>query len=353
MNVFLTGATGYIGQHLAFALAQAGHQVQALVRSPEKANLIQHPNITLTKGEVEDAAALEKAMAGCKAVFHLAAYARVWAPDPGTYHRINVTGTENVLKAALANKVKRVVVTSTAGVFGPSGKFPVTEEQQREVPFFNEYEETKRISEEICQAYARKGLEVVVVNPSRVYGPGLGTESNPVTRMIDLYVHGSWRWIPGDGQGIGNYVYIDDVVNGHLLAYERGRSGEIYLLGGENASYDTFFQKVREISGIQRSFVRVPLRFLLLLGNLMVAWTKITGRPPLITPAWVRKYLYHWEVSSQKAIKELGYSITPLAEGIAQTIDWLKKNDRKQGLHPDHGRQFRHRQGVGTKMRLS
>jgi NAD+-dependent farnesol dehydrogenase len=353
MNVFLTGATGYIGQHVALALAEAGHQVRALVRSPEKAGLIAHPNVTHVKGDLEDLSALVTGMADCEAVFHLAAYARVWAPDPATYRRINASGTENVLEAAVQNQVKRVVVTSSAGVFGPSGEDPVSEASQRKTPFFNEYERTKHISEGICQAYARKGLEVVVVSPSRVYGPGLGSESNPVTRMIDLYVHGSWRWIPGDGQGKGNYVFIDDVVNGHLLAYERGKPGEIYLLGGENVSYATFFQKVRKISGVHKKFIHVPLSFLLVLGNLMLTWTKITGRAPLVTPAWVRKYLYHWEISSQKAITELGYSITPLGEGIALTIDWLKKNDRKQGLHPDHGRQFRHRQGVGTKMRLS
>jgi nucleoside-diphosphate-sugar epimerase len=325
MMVFITGATGYIGQHLALTLANAGHQVKALVRSPEKAKAIEHPNITFIKGSLKDLAALEAGTSGADAVFHLAAYARVWAADPHTYEKINVKGTENVLQAALKNQVKKVVVTSTAGVMGPSGETAVAENTQRQVPFFNEYEETKHRSEQICREYARHGLEVVVVNPSRVYGPGLGSDSNPVTKLIDRFVHGGWRWVPGDGKGIGSYVYIDDVVTGHLLALEKGRSGEAYLLGGENASYTSFFAKLQKVSGVRKRLFHVPVGVLLLLSNGMVFWTRITRTPPLITPKWVRKYLYHWEVSSKKAINELGYSITPLEEGIARTIAWLKE----------------------------
>lgn len=352
MNVFITGATGYIGQRLALILAEEGHVVRALVRSADKAGLLEHPNISFISGSLEDTEALEKGSAGCDAIFHLAAYARVWAADPAVYAKINVEGTENVLKAALKNNVKRVVVTSTAGAVGPSGKAPVTEATAREVPFFNEYEETKRAAEAVCQAYARKGLEVMVVSPARVYGPGIGSESNPVTRMINLYVHGNWRWVPGDGQGLGSYVYVDDVVKGHLLAFEKGRPGEIYLLGGENASYTAFFKKLQKVSGVSKRFVHLPVGFLLLMSNLMMAWTKVTGKAPLITPKWIRKYLYHWEVSSQKAIKELGYSITPLEEGIARTIEWLKNNDEKTILHADHRRKFGNRQSTGQQMRV-
>lgn len=353
MKFFITGATGYIGQRLALTLAEAGHAVVALVRSPEKAKVLNHPNITFMEGTLEDTKALEKGTTGCYGIFHLAAFARVWAPDPATYEKVNVEGTENVLKAAIKNKVKKVVFTSTAGVFGPSGAGPVTEETEREQPFFNEYEETKRTAEILCQEYARKGLlEVMIVNPSRVYGPGLGSESNAVTRMIKMYVRGSWRWIPGDGTGIGNYVYVDDVVQGHLLACEKGQSGEIYLLGGENATYTDFFMMLRRISGIRKRFIRLPISIMLFTSSLMVAWSKVSGRPPLITPKWVRKYLYNWEVSSQKAVNELGYSITPLEAGIARTIEWLNKEDEKTSLHTHHRRQLGNRQSAGEKVRI-
>lgn len=325
MKVFVTGATGYIGQRLALTLAEANHQVIALVRSPEKASAIAHQRISFIRGSLEDTAALEEGTAGCDAVFHLAAYARVWTADPAVYGKINVEGTENVLKAAVKNKVKRVIVTSTAGVFGPSEGEPVTEATARKLPYFNAYEETKRASEALCQAYAHQGLEVVVVSPARVYGPGYSSESNAVTRLVRLYVHGSWRWIPGDGSGMGSYAYIDDVVKGHLLAWERGRAGELYLLGGENVSYDAFFGKLQQVSGVRKRLVHVPLSVLLAVSHTMLAWTKITGKAPLITPEWVKKYLYDWEVSSRKAEKELGYPITPLEEGLARTIEWLNR----------------------------
>jgi NAD+-dependent farnesol dehydrogenase len=352
MKAFLTGATGYIGQRLALRLAEDGHQVRALVRSPEKARLIQHPNISLVQGTLSDFAALVAGTAGCDVIFHMAAFARVWAPDPTVYTEINVEGTGRVLQAALQNQVKRVVVTSTAGVFGPSDGVPVQEAGERSVPFFNEYEETKRASEILCEDYAEKGLEVVVVNPSRVYGPGISSESNPITRMINLYVNGSWRWIPGDGNGIGNYVLVDDVVQGHLLAWEKGRPGERYLLGGENASYNAFFQKLQQVSGVKKRMVHVPVGVLLFMSNLMMAWTNITGKAPLITPKWVRKYLYHWELSSQKAADELGYSFTPLKEGISQTLEWLNRNERKTLLHPDHRGELGYRQGAGPEVRV-
>ncbi|QCR23805.1 SDR family oxidoreductase [Pontibacter sp. SGAir0037] len=352
MKYFITGATGYIGQRLALLLAEAGHTVNALVRSPEKAQHLEHPNINFIKGTLADTDALESGSAGCYAIFHLAAYARVWAADPATYEQINVQGTENVLKAAVKNKVQRVVVTSTAGVFGPSGAEPVNEATERELPPFSEYEETKRTSELICQEYARNGLDVMVVNPSRVYGPGFGSESNAVTKMIRLYVQGSWRWIPGDGSGKGNYVYVDDVVRGHLLACEKGTPGEIYLLGGENASYDTFFEKLARLSGIRKRFIHLPLSVMLLTSKLMLLWTSITGKAPLITPKWVRKYLYHWEVSSQKAINELGYSITPLDEGIKRTLNWLNNEHEESTLHTYHGSQFGNRQSISEEMRL-
>ncbi len=353
MKFFITGATGYIGQRLAITLAEAGHTVAALVRSPEKAKDISHPNITLVAGTLEDTEALEKGTTGCYGVFHLAAFARVWAPDPFTYDRVNVEGTENVLKAAIKSNVKRVVFTSTAGVFGPSGAGPVNEKTEREEPFFNEYEETKRTAELLCQEYVRKGLlEVMIVNPSRVYGPGLGSESNAVTRMIRMYIHGSWRWIPGDGTGIGNYVHVDDVVQGHLLACEKGQPGEIYLLGGENATYTDFFMMLQRISGIRKRFIHLPINVMLLASSLMVAWSKLSRKPPLITPKWVRKYLYNWEVSSDKAVNELGYSITPLEEGIAQTIEWLNKEHEKTTLHTHHRRQLGNRQSAGEKVRV-
>jgi short-subunit dehydrogenase len=327
---FITGATGFIGQKLAIKLASQGHQVLALIRTPEKKHLLQHPNIEFVEGSLNDLEALDKGVAGCDYIFHLAAFARVWNKSPQAYTKINVEGTENILKTALKHQIKKVVVTSTAGVFGPSEKVPVDENIDRKVPFFNEYEETKHQSENICREYAKKGLHVVVVSPSRVYGPGIISESNAVTKLVNLYINKGWRWLPGDGNGIGNYVFVDDVVDGHLKALDKGRSGQSYLLGGENASYKTFFQTLAKVSGVRKRMIKAPINVLLFISNCMMGYTKITGNPPLITPKWVKKYLYHWAVSSQKAEKELGYTITPLESGLKQTVEWLSQSNTQK-----------------------
>ena len=216
-SIFITGATGFIGNRLAHRLADSGCQVVALARTPKKAASLQHPNIQVIIGSLEDEQALQKGMENADFVYHLAAHASLWAPDDA-FERINIEGTINVLNAALQQGIKRVVVTSTAGVIGPALDGPVTEETKRVVDFFNDYERTKYEAELIVKEYvAQEGLDAVMVNPTRVYGPGQLNESNAVTKLIKQYAEGRWRFLPGDGTTIGNYVFIDDVVQGHIL----------------------------------------------------------------------------------------------------------------------------------------
>jgi len=325
MNIFMTGATGYVGNALALALANQGHTVHALVRTPAKAHVLKHPNIQLFEGHLMAPQKLEQAMKGCQQVYHLAAFARVWAKDPQTFYQLNVTGTQNVLNAALAQGVQRVVFTSTAGTLGPSKQEePVTEESQRWAPFFSDYESTKKQAEELAFSYVPKGLEVVVVNPSRVYGPGLESESNAVSTLIDKYRLGKWRFYPGNGHGIGNYVFINDLVAGHIQAMEKGQSGQLYALGGVNASYRTLFDTVAKLTGKKYKLIVMPLWAMLLFARIQVLMQKLTGRPPLITPGWVKKYNHHWVLSSQKAVQHLGYRMVSLEEGVQKTLDWLQ-----------------------------
>lgn len=326
-KIFLTGATGFIGERLALRLAEDGHQVHALVRDPHKAARLTHPQIIKFAGDLSDEAAMKAAMAGCSEAYHLAALAKVWDKNPNAFYEINVLGTRKLLDAARDAGVAKVVVTSTAGVMGPSSaKWPiVSENSERATDFFTEYESTKYESEQEIIARAQQGEHIVIVNPTRVYGPGFLSDSNAVTMMITRYSQGKWRVIPGDGHKVGNYVFVEDVVNGHLLAMERGRSGERYLLAGENASYNEFFEQLAEVCGQQYRLFRIPVAVLLTASQLMVLWNKLTGAAPLITPNWVRKYLYHWRVDSAKARQELGYDPTPLREGMAQTVRWFKQ----------------------------
>jgi len=247
MKIFISGGTGSIGAHLVKELSAQGHTVHALVRSLEKGKNIEFQNVLLFKGDILNYLEIERAMKGCQQVYHLAAYAKVWAKNTGDFYKFNVEGTVNVLKSAHVNSVDKVVVTSTAGVLGPSLSGIINEEKIRDIDFFNEYEGSKSMAEsKIKDFIINYGLNVVIVSPSRVYGPFLFGEPSSVTLMVDKFVNGSWRIYPGTGKELGNYVYIEDVVVGHMLAMQHGKSGNTYILGGENHDYISFYSTLSD-----------------------------------------------------------------------------------------------------------
>lgn len=326
MKYFITGSTGFIGARLAQKLAKEGNEVRALVRNQSKANrLLNHENIKWYYGTLDDLDVLKEAMAGVDGVFHLAAFAQPWAKDKTTYNKINLTGTINIFKIAKKQEVNKVVFTSTGGTFGPSLSHPLDEESPRYYDFFNEYESTKFMGEKWAKDYVLKGMNIVIVHPTRVYGPGVISKSNAITLIVKKYLRGTWWLIPGNGEKRGNYVYIDDVVNGHYLAMQKGGKGEQYILGGENASYSELFHRIRMISRRNHPLIPVPVPLLIIFTFIQMTLSRMMCRAPLLPPKWVKKYMYNWELSSQKAEKELGYSVTPLNEGLSHTVEWIKK----------------------------
>lgn len=326
MKYFITGATGFIGARLAQKLAEEGNEVRALVRSKNKAALLlNHVNIKWYYGTVEDYDVLKDAMTGVDGVFHLAAFAQPWAKDKTIYNRINLVGTINIFKIARTANAKRIVFTSTGGTFGPSLKEPLDENSARYYDFFNEYESTKFMGEKWAKDFVIDGMDIVIVHPTRVYGPGFLSKSNAITLLVKKYIHGTWWIIPGNGKRKGNYVYIDDVVNGHYLAMHKGKKGEQYILGGENASYSDLFHIIKKTSHKNYPLIPVPVPFLLIFAFLQMTFSRMVNRAPLLPPKWVKKYMYNWELSSNKARKELGYSVTPLREGLFHTVEWIKK----------------------------
>ncbi|MBK6948920.1 MAG: NAD-dependent epimerase/dehydratase family protein [Haliscomenobacter sp.] len=180
-------------------------------------------------------------------------------------------------------------------------------------------------------SYQQKGIEVVVVNPTRIYGPGPLNESNSVTKLADQFRQGKWRIIPGNGESIGNYVYLDDVVQGHILAMEKGMPGERYILGGENASYNQLFNLLRELTGQRQALIPLPLPVMMLFAGWENTMAQILGKKPLIVPEFVRKLSQDWPMSSEKAQTALGYQITPLRQGMRRTLEWLGQGSREQG----------------------
>jgi farnesol dehydrogenase len=324
MKVFVSGATGFIGIQLVKRLAGQGATVHALYRSEEKANLIRIPGVELFRGDILDKGSLELALKGCDQAYHTAAFASVWTKDPAMVFRLNVEGALNVIDAAEKSRIKRVVVTSTAGILGPADKDPVNEDSPPPASFFTLYEESKFQLEQLLSGRKEGSPEVIIVNPTRVYGPGYLSESNGVTRMIKKYIEGTWRMVPGDGCSLGNYVHVEDVVSGHLLAMELGKAGDRYVLGGEDISYNQLFQYTREASGKGQRLIKIPLWIMLITAKFMKAIAGITGKAPLIVPNLVRKFHHNWIVSSQKANKELGYQSRNAKEGIEDTVQWIQ-----------------------------
>lgn len=326
MKVFVSGATGFIGIQLVKRLVKEGHEVHALFRTESKADLIRLPGVKLCKGDILDNESLDHAMAACEEAYHVAAFAGVWAKDPELVFRLNVDGAMNVIEAAGRQGVRRVVLTSTAGILGPSTHEAVHESSPAPSSFFNDYEASKFQLEKQILGRTDTDPEVVIVNPTRVFGPGYLSESNGVTKMIKQYVEGKWRLIPGNGKSSGNYVFVEDVVTGHLLAMLKGRPGERYVLGGENISYNQLFEFVREASGVRKKLFKIPLWIMLAAAGVMQGISKISGCPPLIVPKLVRKFNHNWIVSSEKAIRDLGYQPINARTGIQLTVQWIKNS---------------------------
>ena len=322
-KIFISGATGFIGSRLSLRLAESGHIVHALYRSEKKTEVIRHPNIHLFRGDIMDLESVKPAVSGCSEVYHVAAFAKVWTRDPSEIYHLNIDGAMNVIRAAIDSGVRKIVLTSTAGVLGSSDG-PEIDESFMPGNFYIHYEHSKAILESVVRSLAAAGSNIVIVNPSRVYGPGLLSESNGVTRMIKRYMEGRWRIIPGNGRSIGNYVYIDDVVEGHILAMERGKAGERYILGGENADYLAFFGTLSEVSERKYKMFHLPLSVMMAAAYAMLFVAGVTGKSPMIIPALVRKFHHNFPLNIMKARSELGYLPVSLNEGISKTIEWLK-----------------------------
>ena len=324
-TIFVTGATGFIGTKLVNELVRQGHTVHALTRAASNRDGLNHERIKLVHGDIMNRESLLAGMKGCTHVFHLAAYAKNWARDSKIFHDHNVLGMKNVFDAARQVGIQRVVWTSTIVTFGPSAPGVIGDETMLRITskYYTEYEETKSIAEKEALKMAAEEFPVVMVNPTRVYGPGKLTEGNSVSLMIDQYDRGLVPILLNRGVNIGNYVLVDDLVRGHILAMEKGRIGERYIIGGENVSLKHFFKLVDEVSGRKHFQVNLPPKVGLGYGGIQKFAAEKFGIYPQITTGWVETFLQDWAFSCAKAERELGYTFTPLKEGIRLTYEWI------------------------------
>jgi nucleoside-diphosphate-sugar epimerase len=324
-KILITGAGGFIGNRLAHRLANNGECVHVLIRDQRAIGHLQHPNIKIFVGDINHADSLAAAISGCTKVFHLAGVAKLWSKDSEVFYQTNVRGTETVLKQALKAGVKKLVYTSSAAVYGPSVKNPICENDPRIVSFSSDYELSKHLAECIVKEYVHKGLFTVIVNPTRVYGPGHISHSNAISRMLLKCLNGERILIPECEHIKGNYAFVDDVVEGHIQAMSRGLGGEKYILGGSNISYGELVTIIQE---------QIKVKKIAISSSLMKAWSwieliksRILNQDPIATPSTIGRYLINAEFDCQKAVKQLGYAITPFHIGIRQTIEYLKNNE--------------------------
>jgi nucleoside-diphosphate-sugar epimerase len=327
MKILITGATGYIGHKLAMEAARRNYTVHILVRDLQSSLLPTHPNIIKFKGDITDKGSVLSAMMNCDKVIHAAAIAKLSAKDNNIFYSVNVEGTRNMLDAALTLAVKKFVFTSSGAVIGPSGKYPMSENDPRITAFENDYEISKHWAEELVKAYSRRGLFAVIVVAPRVYGPGHECNGNTMNVLLKSILSMRLAFIPSYDNVVANYAFVDDVVNGHFLAMDKGLGGEKYILGGENLSYRSLFQTIRQNAGKKIGLIRIPRLLLKTWSFLYMSVCALLRKETHISPKVVDRLAQNRALSCDKAIKQLGYSITPFSVGIQRTILHLKNKN--------------------------
>ncbi|HKH61857.1 MAG TPA: NAD-dependent epimerase/dehydratase family protein [Flavitalea sp.] len=327
MKVFITGATGYLGNRLAHSLAEQGNQVHALVRNKSAAKNVHHQNITLFEGDVLLRDTITPAIMGCTHAYHTAAMVKLCSRKPGALYSVNVDGTNNVLGEAYEQGVRKVVCTSSCGVLGNSVKEPMRETDPRISSFDNDYELSKSMAEKVASDYASKGLFVTIVRPSKIFGPGPETHPISVNQIIKLFLERKVAFMPSPASVLANYCFIDDVVKGCQRAISHGVSGEKYILGGENVSYYDFFQRLRSITGIKGILVPAPRYLVQGVAVAVKIASQFSSNDPFITAKGVKHLYANKAYSSNRAICQLGYQITSLNEGLEKTVQFLKSNN--------------------------
>jgi dihydroflavonol-4-reductase len=325
MLAFVTGATGFVGSHVARVLAEQGADLRLLVRSGSDPKNIEGLKADRVVGDLCDPASLEKGMAGCDVVFHVAADYRLWVRDPERMYRANVEGTRAILKAALQNGVRRVVYTSSVATMGfTSNGHAVDENSPVSLDnMIGPYKRSKFLAEEVAIEAGHSGMDVVVVNPSTPVGER-DIKPTPTGRIILDFLKEKFPAYVDTGL---NLVDVSECAHGHVAALEKGRSGERYILGGENLTLKQILDKLAAITGLPSPKVRVPYVVALATGVVDEILTgRILKREPRATIDAVRMGRKKMFVSSSKAARELGWKIVPVDDALRCAVDWFSAN---------------------------
>jgi dihydroflavonol-4-reductase len=325
MLAFLTGATGFVGSHVARALAAQGADLRLLVRSSSDLRNIQELRTDRVLGDLRDAASLKKAVAGCDVVFHVAADYRLWVRDPEQMYRSNVEGTKAILEAARENRVRRVIYTSSVATMGfqSNGHLANEDSPVSLANMIGPYKRSKFMAEEIAIQAGRSGMDVVVVNPTTPVGER-DIKPTPTGRIVVDFLKKKFPAYVDTGL---NLVDVAECARGHVAALEKGKSGERYILGGENLTLKQILDKLAAITGLPSPSIRVPYVVALATGVVDQVFTGyIRNREPRATIDAVSMGRKKMFVSSSKAEHDLGWKIVPVDDALRRAVEWFHAN---------------------------
>ncbi|MDP2625552.1 MAG: NAD-dependent epimerase/dehydratase family protein [Candidatus Rokubacteria bacterium] len=321
MDVLVTGGTGFVGANLVRALLADGQTVRVLARPGGDRRALEGCMVEVVEGDLLDRDSLVRAVRGARRVYHVAADYRLWAADPSALFRANVDGTRHVLEAAAAAGVERIVYTSTVGALGiPEDGTPGDERTPVSlVDMVGPYKASKFLAEEVAREYAARGVPVIIVNPSAPVGPW-DVKPTPTGQMIVDFLRG--KMVASLDTGL-NVVHVRDVARGHILAGERGRVGERYVLGHQNVSLLEIFRMLARLTGIPAPRFRVPYAVAWLAAAGMEGVARLTGTPPSVSLTAVRMARKRMYFSPARAVQELGLPQTPVEEALRDAVEWF------------------------------
>jgi dihydroflavonol-4-reductase len=322
VRALVTGATGFVGSAVARRLLRDGHQVRVLARAGSDRRNLEGLAVEVVEGDLTRPASLLPACEGCDALFHVAADYRLWAPDPNDLYRANVEGTRAILEAARTAGVPRIVYTSSVAVLGiPKDGTPGSETTPVTVDdMIGHYKRSKFLAEEVAREFAADGLPVVIVNPSTPIGAH-DIKPTPTGRVVRDAMLGRLPAYVDTGL---NIVHVEDVAEGHWLAFERGVVGERYVLGGYNLSLREVLTEIADIAGRAPPKVRLPHAVVMPIAYASEAWARLTGMNPIATVEEVRMSKKRMFFSSAKAERELGYSARPARKALEDAVRWFQ-----------------------------
>lgn len=322
MKIFITGATGFLGNEVLKALHSRKHTITALVRTPQRAKFPE--DVKIVPGAVEQTDAYRDALKDQDVFLHIAALVKMWVRDRKDFDRVNVDALENAIQATAKAGIPKFVYVSSFMALGPSDGAPLREEDARRTDHtHNDYERTKMLGDQAARKYQKQGHPITILYPGVIYGPGNMTDGNIVAKNLIPFLNGKMPF--GLALLPWSYAFVQDLVRAFVTIIETQPASNRFILGGDNKSGAEFYKIVHEITGKKPPSINIPFSMATFAGYMEYLMAEWFGKEPvLMTHEVARIYRHAWALDSSLAIKELGYQVTPMKDGLIEMITWLK-----------------------------